>query len=219
MHIRYCLFLAATVLLLTACHSGGTSSSQQHTNPKQAATNKVFASKKYGIRLQYPADLLLRHDFQHSYLNNGRWKTYAGPRAASGQALVALVMPGSNAVTSGELRIGVSRQPAALAHCTRPPDSARKSSIGQAVISGVPFTTYKASDAAMSHYLIVRSYRTVYHNTCYALDVLVYGSNPRVYDPPRTPPFSRKYVFQRLIPVAQGLQFLPARKKQPGTAQ
>jgi uncharacterized lipoprotein NlpE involved in copper resistance len=39
------------------------------------------------------------------------------------------------------------------------------------------------------------------------MDILVVGTNPQVYDPPKTPPFSKKKVFARLKPVARRLQF------------
>ncbi|HET8701746.1 MAG TPA: copper resistance protein NlpE, partial [Nitrococcus sp.] len=76
------------------------------------------------------------------------------------------------------------------------------------VISGVTFTTFEAGDAAMSHYLTTRSYRAVHQATCYAIDVLVFGTNPQVYDPPATPPFTKAQAFARLLPVARNLQFI-----------
>lgn len=122
--------------------------------------------------------------------------------------MVALVLPGSNQVTAAELRIGVSRQPDALRTCIDLPAALRPGTQGQTIISGVTFTTFEAGDAAMSHYLTTRSYRAVHHTTCYAMDVLVFGTNPEVYDPPATPPFTKAQAFARLIPVARNLQFI-----------
>jgi hypothetical protein len=125
-----------------------------------------------------------------------------------GHAVVALIMPGSNHITDGELRIGVSRDPRALDTCDELPSAGRPKTRKQVMISGVPFTSFKAADAGMSHYLIVRSFRAVHRGTCYAIDVLVFGTNPMVYDPPATPPFSKQAVFAQLLPVVRHLQFI-----------
>jgi uncharacterized lipoprotein NlpE involved in copper resistance len=171
---------------------------------------KTFTSARYGVRIDYPADLELRRNFKRSYLANGNWKTYAGPDTPPGKAIFDLIMPDSNDVTAGELRLGASRDPAAIHNCARLPSAARPGSKGQTTISGVNFTTYTAGDAAMSHYLMTRSFRAVHHGACYAMDVLVFGTNPKVYSPPKKPPFTKKQVFKRLIPVAHNLQFIPS---------
>jgi hypothetical protein len=173
---------------------------------------KTFTSKKYGFTITYPADLKMTHGFNRNYLSNGEWKTYAGPHTAKGHAVLDLTLPGSNDVTDGELRIGVSRQTKALLHCTNPPGTIKKGSLGKITISGVTFTTFEAGDAAMSHYLHTRSYRMVHDGTCYAIDVLVYSTNPDVYSPPAKPPFSKKEAFKRLVPVVQNFRFLKQSK-------
>lgn len=204
--IAYALIAAAAILLRTGCAAQNTT-----PQPADAANNDtgpVFTSAEYDIRLPYPDALQLRHNFGSGYLATDSWKTYAGAHPAPGQQLVALVMPHSNEVTTGALRIGVSRDPAALKSCTTLPAAALAQSVDQTTIDGVRFTTYTARDAGMSHYLIVHSYRAVHAHTCYAMDVLVYGTNPKVYDPPRTPPFTHEQVFTRLQPVAEKLQFV-----------
>lgn len=196
--------LCATLIAVVAC-------SRQEVAPAQKtapAGYKTFASTRYGFRLNYPPDLVLHHSFKSSYLAADGWKTYMGPDAPPGQPLVALIMPGSNNITDGELRIGVSRDPAAVATCTALSNAARPDTKKQVMIDGVPFTAFKAADAAMSHYLVVKSFRGVHRGTCYALDVLVFGTNPQVYSPPATPPFTKQAVFARLIPVVRHLQFV-----------
>lgn len=42
----------------------------------------------------------------------------------------------------------------------------------------------------------------------YAMDVLVFGTHPEVYNPPAIPPFTKKQAFARLLPVARHLQFI-----------
>jgi hypothetical protein len=173
------------------------------------ADDKTFTNARYGVRIDYPADLELQRSFKRSYLANGNWKTYAGPDTPPGKAIFDLIMPDSNDVTAGELRLGASRDPAAIHNCARLPSAARPGSKGHTSISGVTFTTFAAGDAGMSHYLMTRSFRAVHRGTCYAMDVLVFGTNPKVYSPPKTPPFTKAQVFKRLIPVAHNLQFIP----------
>lgn len=189
-------------LMLTAC-SNMASAPPTLSQPGY----RTYTSERYGIKVHYPANLELRHTFSRSYLAADGWRTYMGPDAPPGRPLIALVIPASNEVTAGELRIGASRDPAALKTCSRLPAAARPPSRGQVMIDGVPFTTFKAADAGMSHYLIVKSYRGVHRGTCYALDVLVYGTNPQVYEPPKTPPFTKQAVFDRLVPIVLHAQF------------
>lgn len=167
---------------------------------------QAFVDRDYGIRITYPKRLDLRDGFERNYLSSDRWKAYANPNAAAGKAIVALILPGSNQVTAGELHIGVSRQAKALANCTALPDAAVSGSRRQVTISGIPFVTFKARSAGMSHYMIVRSYRTVKNQTCYAVDIVVTGTNPAVYEPPRTAPFTKVEVFKRLKPVVHHLR-------------
>jgi len=50
----------------------------------------------------------------------------------------------------------------------------------------------------MSHYVSAGSYRAVHNGACYAIDLVVAGTRPDVYDPPRTPPFSQQEAASRL---------------------
>ncbi|HET7358540.1 MAG TPA: hypothetical protein VFJ04_00170 [Rhodanobacteraceae bacterium] len=165
-----------------------------------------FDSATYGFRIDYPSTLAASESFGSSYLANGTWKTYAGPDS-SGTPVLDLVLPKSNSITAGELRIGVSDVAGELAQCTTPPDAVRAGSVGHQRIGDADFTTFEAADAAMSHYLSVRSYRVVHAGRCYAIDLLVTGTNPQVYDPPATPPFTADQAFARLQQVVQGFRF------------
>ena len=201
---------ALLVLAIIVPLAGCALQSQQPASSTVNASNKAqtFTSKQYGFRISYPADLALRQQPEPAYLLSDHWKLYANTDAAPGQPVIALRLPASNKVAAAELRIGVSRDPASLRSCRGTPAATVPDSIGSTRIDGVTFTTFKARDAGMSHYMIVHGYRAVHNNTCYALDVIVYGTNPKVYDPPRTPPFSRQQAFARLTPLATGLAFI-----------
>lgn len=162
----------------------------------------------WGIAIKYPEDsFYVTKNPRKSYLQNGTWNTYAG-LDSKGQRIVALVLYGSNDVTDAELRIGASRDPTAVAACTKPSDALRPGSLGHAKLDGVDFVTWEAGDAAMSHYLLARSYRAEHVGACYAIDLIVFGTNPEVYDPPRTPPFTRTQAFARLQQVLGGFRFI-----------
>jgi hypothetical protein len=155
-----------------------------------------FAEPAPGIAVRAVPGTHVEHDFKRSYLTLDAWKLY--PAADSiGTPLVAVVMDGSNEVTSAEMRIGRSDTAADIAACLVAPDGATGPS-DTAEIGGVRFTHFTASDAAMSHYVSAESYRAVNNGACYAIDLIVAGTRPDVYDPPRTPPFTNDVAQQRL---------------------
>lgn len=122
--------------------------------------------------------------------------------------MLALTMPGSDKITDAEIRIGASRDARDLHDCTTPPSAVRPGSVETRTIGGAGFTTFEAADAAMSHHLEVHAYRTVRNGACYAIDLLVFGVNPAVYDPPATPPFSDAHAFAAMRGVLQSLRFV-----------
>lgn len=190
--------LGASLLLAAGCTAAV---------PAPRHAKNAFTSRSYGIAIAYPADFSASRSFPRNYLSNGAWEVYAGPQSR-GRPIVALVLAGSNSVTDAELRIGASRDPQAVQRCTRPPAALRPGSLGHAKLDGVDFTTFEASDAAMSHYLLAHSYRAVHDGTCYAIDLIIFGTNPAVYDPPRKPPFSHAQAFARLQEALRGFRFM-----------
>jgi len=153
-----------------------------------AATVPVFQDPRLGIEMQPVADMQPRADFRRDYLAADAWKADAGPDSR-GTPLFALVLDGSNEVTTAELRIGSSDTAAAVAGCAEVPDYARPAGGDMAEVDGVPFRHFVFSDAAMSHYMEVEAYRAVRGDRCLAIDLLLAGTPPEVYDPPRQAPF------------------------------
>jgi hypothetical protein len=194
----------ALPLLLAACSPATPATNAASDIP--AAGMHRFASAAWGFRIDYPAAMRASGDFTGSYLDNGGWKTYAGPESV-GTPVLDLALPASDKITAGELRVGVSDAASEIARCTTPPDAVRSGSVGHARLGDADFTTFEAADAAMSHYLSVRSYRIVHAGRCYAIDLLVTGTNPQVYDPPATPPFSQDQAFAQLQHVLQTFRF------------
>jgi len=163
---------------------------------------------EHGFAIAVPAGMQLRHDFQRSYLGDASWKAFAGPDT-HGRPAVALVLDGSNRITAAELRIGIGTDGEALAHCLDVPASGSSAAAGTVTLAGVPFTHFHAADAAMSHYLEVDGYRAVHADRCYAIDLLLTGTRPEVYDPPATPPFEQADAKRRLREALEGFRFMP----------
>lgn len=170
-------------------------------------SRKAFVSDAWGFRVDVPPGWTIRHDFHSSYLANGAWKTFAAPKSR-GEPVVALMVPGSDRITDAEIRIGASRAANEVQRCTRPPSAVRPDSTATQRINGVKFTTFEAADAAMSHHLDVHAYRAVHNGACYAIDLLVFGVNPGVYDPPATPPFSDTHAFDEMRAMIRSLRFI-----------
>ncbi|HET6432632.1 hypothetical protein [Dyella sp.] len=194
--------LIPLLVLLAGCQHGPPAGPDTEHAPAAPATTPPadapdFVDDALGLSLTAPAGMQLRHDFQRSYLGNGEWKTYAGPHS-NGSPRVALVKDGSGHLLAAELRIGTSDEPTAVARCRKLPDSAEPGSVTQVTLDGVPFVRFRAADAAMSHFMQVQSYRTVRAGQCVAIDLLVYGTRPEVYDPPRSAPFTQAQAWSAL---------------------
>lgn len=193
-----------TGVAMLACALAGCANAPDTTAASRATPR--YDSPEWGFSIDQPAGWQALHGFSGSYLANGAWKAFAGS-ASPGTPIVAIVMPGSNRITDAEVRIGASKAPTEVAACLQPPDAVQPGSVHRMTIGDTEFTTFEAGDAAMSHRMRVRAYRTVHDGACYAIDEVVFGTNPDVYDPPATPPFSDDAAFARMQPVIASLRF------------
>lgn len=208
--LRTVLAGAAMVALATACTASDTDAARRapvaSVPPTAAATAPdtvspaadraappaqsadAFAESAPGIAVRPVAGTTVHRDFKRSYLAMDAWTLYPA-EGSTGRPLVGLVLDGSNEITSAEMRIGRSDGAADVKSCTTPPsDAAGKADTAD--VDGVRTTHFSSSDAAMSHYLSADSYRVVQGGACYAVDLIIAGTRPEVYDPPRTPPFT-----------------------------
>lgn len=173
----------------------------------EAATpDIVFSEAPPGIALAAVPGMELRKDFTRSYLALDGWKLFAAP-GSTGSPLAALVLDGSDEVTAAELRLGRSDDAGAVADCLTPPAEATGPA-DTVDIGGVGFTHFPVGDAAMSHYVSAESYRAVQQGRCYAVDLVVAGTRPEVYDPPRTPPFSNDEARKRLAGALKAVRWV-----------
>lgn len=162
-----------------------------------------FAPTNYPLVLDYDA-VLPRVDGEASgYFDNGSWQV-AGD--APGERLLLLELPESNEITTGLWRLGASRNANAVAACLSRPDNAQTMP-DTTMIGGRPFQGFTIGDAGMSHFQTIQGYRAVIDDTCYAIDLIVEGTNGDVYDPPRDAPFAREDAMQRLKRINDGLSW------------
>jgi hypothetical protein len=198
---RYIRLLLLSLVLTASCtrHEGA-------SEAPRSVPAAPLVDAAHGFAIEVPRDMHVRRDFQRSYLANAAWKSFAGD-GSRGMPVLALVLDGSNHITAAELRIGIADDAAARAHCLDVPSSGVPAQASQVTLAGVPFTRFHAADAAMSHYLDVEAYRAVHAGRCYAIDLLLTGTRPEVYDPPATPPFGHAAALARLREVLEGLRF------------
>jgi len=176
------------------------------TEQKAATVAPAFAEDAPGIALDAVPGMQVHRDFTRSYLALDSWKLFAAPDSR-GMPLAALVLEGSNEVTAAELRLGRSDDADAVKHCLDlPAEATGKADTVQ--IDGVPFTHFTVGDAAMSHYVSAESYRVVQDGRCYAIDLVVAGTRPEVYDPPKVPPFSNDEAKEKLAAALKAVRWI-----------
>ena len=179
------------------------------TNEARAAPSLpayAFSETPPGIALAAVPGMELRRDFTRSYLTLDGWKLFDAS-GSKGSPLAALVLDGSNEVTAAELRLGRSDDAGAVADCLTPPAEAT-GPVDTVDVGGVSFTHFPVGDAAMSHYVSADSYRAVQEGRCYAIDLVVAGTRPEAYDPPREPPFSNELAKQKLRDALSSISWI-----------
>lgn len=187
-------FAIALVLAAGGCRHAPDDAPRAAPSP---ATQATLTFAEAGVSLEHPREVRIETSFHGGDFGPARWKAFA-PEDLSGEPLAAFVLPGSNDVTRAELRIGTSRDNRALATCGESPDAVMPQTRADVTINGTEFVRFDAGDSGMNHYRFVRGYRTVRDRVCYAIDLVIAGTNPEVYDPPRTAPFTREEAIARL---------------------
>jgi len=169
---------------------------------------EAFEDLLTGLHLPAPAGMRWQRESHPQYLTPAGWAMFV-PASQAGTPLAALLLEGSNEVTAAELRVGRSDDPQALAGCMQPPAEAQGAP-EPVVLDGVDFVHFHTADAAMSHYLQVDAYRGLHRGQCVAIDLVVSGTRPEVYDPPRQPPFAVDTAQARLREALAGLRWMSA---------
>lgn len=143
---------------------------------------QLYQNKQFNIRLNVPSKLHLQPKFQRGYLLSEQWRFDDGNRNRGlGDALVQITAADFKSdyfprYFSASMRIGVSRDHTAVANCLK---AGPMGKLKQTEINGIPFDVFPIQEAAMSHVVDGKSYRTVRNQTCYAVEIITAYSNYR----------------------------------------
>lgn len=190
------LVAGITAMALAAC---------VHAPAKHGPGAARFDSPGHNVAMVYPASLQARRDFESGYFLQTRWNPDA-PEDVPGEGLLTLTLPGSNKLVTAELRLGASDSDRAVEDCALP-DDGHAGAVSTVVLDGVTFRRRDTGDAGMNHFLSRHAYRGVAHGHCYAIDLIVDGTNPGVYPGNPEPPMTRQAAFRRLTALLGGLTF------------
>ena len=184
-------FLIAVIIIAIIAAVSYIAIQRNNSNIASNAKNPVGALSKYidqqyGFQIIYPATLSATSTFSSSYLLPNSWNVNA--KETAGDQIVDIIYPESNEVLSAEIRIGGSAEPAGVGSCFSFDKNFATSTL---MINGIRFVRSISSDAAMSHFSNITSFRTLHNGACIAIDEVIYGTNPDVYDPPRSLPFDK----------------------------
>lgn len=188
-------------LWLAAC----TTQPLDNARTQDAYRNNFYSNAATGFHLEWPDSIVPEAQSAVAYALSSNWRLDMRPNEP-GRLVAGWVLRGSNEVTAARLRFGVSGDGKSFEHCLKPGGGGLATN--QVMIGGRPFTHYQLQDAGMSHYLHAEAYRSRYQGRCYAIDLIINGTNPEVYDPPRTPPFTRAQAQAQLHQLLLRVEWL-----------
>lgn len=170
--------------------------SLSNINAVPSSSTNTYENSSLGLSLQYPSIIVPQSSFAGSYLIPDSWSALS-TQSTTGNKIVSFILPGSNQITSAGLRIGTSNVSSDVTNCLVAPTYAVFEK-NTTTLNGNTYTVLTLSDAAMNHYSTIKSYRIEKNNTCYVVDTYVTGTNPEVYDPKPTPPFTKDEAFKNI---------------------
>lgn len=187
--------LLGCCLLLQGCASVPEALSAHH-----------FFEPTTGFHLETPRNFT-RRETTAGYWITSTWRVDAAANQP-GEAVADWVLTGSNDVMQAFLRFGFSAASESVEHCLSPAIGDATTATNQVMLGGLPFTHYGFSDAGMSHFIEVDAYRSHHAGRCLAIDLVVQGTNPLVYDPPRQEPFSQAQAKHELHALLLRVEWL-----------
>lgn len=133
----------------------------------------TYQNKSAGIEFKYPHSAKLSKQYENNYFaSNKNWRfSPSGDNSHNGTEIVSISLlnlpripiHGEIGYYRSEVRIGMSQKPDEISSCATDYTSIQN-------INGNQFYISKSVNAAMTQDLDVTSYRTIYHNTCYAIE-------------------------------------------------
>lgn len=191
-----CILVSGSALVILAACGHSASESQDALK---------YRNSEYGVSVSYPYIVQSWQEFRSNFFLDDRWNPDA-PQGVQGKGLLTLQLPNSNKLMTGKLRLGASADVNTSNHCTLP-SGGNTSRTSTVKMDGVKFKKREIRDAAMNHFMIRRAYRGVKNQYCYAMDLVVQGTNPGVYPGHPKPPMSREQTMSQLQALLQGIKF------------
>lgn len=171
--------------------------------PRQINT---WIDNTYGFQFIYPSHLKPLRQFELGYLEKGNWSWFS--EKDKGFPLVSLALPGTpQKTTVAEIRIGVSEDHQTVRECRLLPKNAVQGSLRTFRHRDDIYTFFRGNDTAMNKSISVQAYRTVHHNRCYSVELMVYGTNPDAVDPPDYAAMKPEEAMARLTSLWRQMDF------------
>lgn len=138
-----------------------------------------YTNEQYGFSFDVPADLSATTTFDSLHRVSNNWR-YGISDRSTGIPVVSIVTDNITNKSGedefyfdAEVRVGVSADMTQVANCFITDDSVADT--GVETINGVAFHVYDLQSAGMSQYVLVKSYRTVRNDKCYAIESIIAG--------------------------------------------
>jgi len=157
---------------------------------------KTYTNEDYGFEIQYPEGLTIEETFTIYHHLSDTWRDGAAEDSGGKPILSIIVYRVENENTypryfGTELRIGASTGTNDVENCLNYDQYITSSSpTEKELINGITFNKLVIQDAATMQYVEGISYRTIYNDTCFAIEQLKTGSNYRDVPSPQDIPDS-----------------------------
>lgn len=144
----------------------------------------IYTNGTYGFSLFYPDDALISYEFDPSYHLGSLWRAHALP-TGEGVPVVAIVpyqVANDTAYPryfNAMVRIGASADTDEVARCEEAAEEQGETRLPDVTIQGHTWSAFSFQSAGMMQYAEGISYRTVFEDSCIAMEKVRTGSSYR----------------------------------------
>lgn len=178
----------------------------ENSAPAAAPSDRnLFVDNGKTFSFVYPKDLVVSGG-ELGYTSSWRTNTQTLGLTLAKVTLSKLSQPKTN-LSDSWFTVGTSSDAQAIKDCLVPTNGERAK--GTAVINGVTYTKIAFSDAGMSQYYDITSYRALHNGQCYTIEYTLHSVSMGVYSPDQgIKEFDTKKVVDTLESMAQSFVFL-----------
>ena len=154
------------------------------TPPDLTPGLSIYTNGTYGFSVFYPDDALISYEFDSSYHLGTLWRANALP-AGEGVPIVAIVPYQVTNDTAypryfnAMVRIGASTNPDEVARCEEVAEEQGETKLPDVTIQGHTWSAFSFQSAGMMQYAEGVSYRTIFEDSCIAMEKVRTGSSYR----------------------------------------